>query len=151
MNALGLPGSPRELLADLGDDLDAAYRELAARLGDDTPASVDEDGKLHVAALAALPDPPGLIDLRHRVTAMMPQADLPEMVLEMMSWLPEFAESFTHVASTSARVADLGVSVREFTKACRDPISAGPFRPGRRIRIRSIPARCRSIRRRATR
>jgi hypothetical protein len=31
---------------------------LAARLGDDTPASVDEDGKLHVAALEALPDPP---------------------------------------------------------------------------------------------
>lgn len=46
MNALGLPDGPRELLADLGQDLDAAYRELADRLGEDTPASVDADGKL---------------------------------------------------------------------------------------------------------
>jgi TnpA family transposase len=42
---------------------------------------------------------------------MMPRVDLPEMVLEVMSWLPGFAESFTHVAGTGARVADLGVSV----------------------------------------
>lgn len=80
MNALGLPDTPRKLLADLGEDLDAAYRELADRLGDDTPASVDEDGELHVAALAALLDPPSLIDLRRRVAAMMPRVDLPEMV-----------------------------------------------------------------------
>ncbi|WP_267469125.1 Tn3 family transposase [Nocardia cyriacigeorgica] len=111
MNALGLPDNPRPLLADLADSVDAAYRELAARLGDDTPASVDEEGKLHVAALTAVPDPPSLIDLRRRVAAMMPRVDLPELVLELMSWCPEFAESFTHVAGTSARVADLGVSV----------------------------------------
>ncbi|WP_227833878.1 Tn3 family transposase [Nocardia macrotermitis] len=111
MNALGLPDHPRRLLADLADDLDAVYRELAGRLGEDTPASVDEDGKLHVAALAALPDPPSLIDLRRRGAAMMPRVDLPEMVLEVMSWCPEFAESFTHVAGTGARAANLGVSV----------------------------------------
>ncbi len=33
------------------------------------------------------------------------------MVLEVMSWHPEFGESFTHVAGTKARVADLGVSM----------------------------------------
>lgn len=53
MNALGLPEHPRELLADLGADLDAAYRGPAGRLGEDTPATVDADGKLHVAALEA--------------------------------------------------------------------------------------------------
>ncbi len=111
MNALGLPDGPRELLADLGQDLDAAYRELAGRLGDDTPASVDADGKLHVAALTALSDPPSLIDLRRRVSAMIPRVDLPEMVLEVMSWCPNFGESFTHVAGTGARAANLGMSV----------------------------------------
>ncbi|NKY53917.1 Tn3 family transposase [Nocardia vermiculata] len=111
MNALGLPSSPREMLGELAQSVDGAYRELAARLGDDIPASVDEDGKLHVAALSAMPDPPSLTDLRRRTAAMMPRVDLPELVLEVMSWLPEFAESFTHVAGTSARVADLGVSV----------------------------------------
>lgn len=68
-------------------------------------------GKLHVAALAALPDPPSLIDPRRRVAAKMPRVDLPEMVLEVMSWGPEFVESFTHVAGTGARAANLGVSV----------------------------------------
>ncbi|WP_280486413.1 Tn3 family transposase [Nocardia cyriacigeorgica] len=111
MNALGLPDNPRPMLGELAASVDAAYRELAARLGDDTPASVDEDGKLHVAALSAVPDPPSLTDLRRRGAAMIPRVDLPELVLEVMSWLPEFGESFTHVAGTSARVADLGVSV----------------------------------------
>ncbi|WP_280485545.1 hypothetical protein, partial [Nocardia cyriacigeorgica] len=54
MNALGLPDNPRPMLGELAAGVDAAYRELAARLGDDTPASVDEDGKLHVAALSAV-------------------------------------------------------------------------------------------------
>ncbi len=111
MNALGLPDNPRPMLGELGESLDATYRELAARLGADTPASVDEDGKLHVAALNAVPDPPSLADLRRRTAAMIPRVDLPEMVLEVMSWHPEFGESFTHVAGTKARVADLGVSV----------------------------------------
>lgn len=111
MNALGLPDNPRPMLGELAQSLDGAYRELAAHLGEDTAASVDEDGKLHVAALSAMPDPPSLVDLRRRTAAMMPRVDLPEMVLEVMSWLPEFVESFTHVAGTSARVADLRVSV----------------------------------------
>ncbi|GAC55078.1 putative transposase [Gordonia amicalis NBRC 100051 = JCM 11271] len=111
MNVLGLPDNPRSMLGELGESLDATYRELAARLGADTPATVDEDGKLHVAALNAVPDPPSLVDLRRRTAAMIPRVDLPEMVLEVMSWYPEFGESFTHVAGTKARVADLGVSV----------------------------------------
>ncbi|WP_406275736.1 hypothetical protein OH799_03750 [Nocardia sp. NBC_00881] len=54
------------MLGELAQSLAAAYRELAARLREDTPASVDEDGKLHVAALSAVPDPPSLIDPRRR-------------------------------------------------------------------------------------
>ena len=111
MNALGLPDNPRPLLGELAQSLDGAYRELGARLGEDTPASVDEDGKLHVAALTAVPDPPSLVDLRRCTAAMIPRVNLPEIVLEVMSWLPAFGESFTHVAGSGARVADLGVSV----------------------------------------
>ncbi|WP_280443904.1 hypothetical protein [Nocardia brasiliensis] len=60
--------------------LDTAYREVAARLDGVTPATVD-DGKLHAAALTAVPDPPSLTDLRRRVEAMLPRIDLPELVL----------------------------------------------------------------------
>ncbi|WP_327151567.1 Tn3 family transposase [Nocardia sp. NBC_01329] len=111
LNALGLPDNPRAQLAELAESLDAMYREVAERLGDAAPASVDENGRLHLAALAAVPDPPSLTDLRRRAAAMIPRVDLPEMVLEVMSWHPEFGEAFTHVAGSSARVADLGLSV----------------------------------------
>ncbi|WP_054812494.1 Tn3 family transposase [Nocardia arizonensis] len=111
MNALGLPDNPHPLLAGHAAALDAAYRELAAGLGDDVPASVDADGKLHVAALTATPDPPSLIDLRVRVEAMLPRLDLPELVLEVMSWHLGFIEAFTHVSGNPARVGDLGLSV----------------------------------------
>jgi TnpA family transposase len=42
---------------------------------------------------------------------MMPEVDLPELVMEVMSWHPGFVESFTHVSGKSARVANLGLSV----------------------------------------
>jgi hypothetical protein len=85
MNALNLPDNPAPMLAELADSVDLAYRELASRLGDEGPARVDEEGKLRVAALTAVPDPPSLTDLRNRTAAMIPRVDLPEMVLEVMS------------------------------------------------------------------
>src|SRR6266568_3694522 len=84
---------------------------VPARLDSDGPATVDGDGRLHLAALKAEPDSPSLVDLRRRVEAMVPEVDLPELVLEVMSWVPGFTESFTHASGNGARVADLGLSV----------------------------------------
>ncbi|WP_433662548.1 Tn3 family transposase [Nocardia sp. CA-128927] len=111
LNALGLPGEAAAMLGAHAEALDSAYREVAARLDDDTPATVDDEGKLHAAALVAIPDPPSLTDLRRRVEAMLPRIDLPELVLEVMSWHPGFTEAFTHASGNPARVADLGLSV----------------------------------------
>jgi TnpA family transposase len=111
MNALGLPAEPTQLLTDHAAALETAYRELAAWLGEDTPASIDADGKLHVAALDAKAEPASLVDLRRRVEAMIPRVDLPELVMEVMSWHPGFTEAFSHTSGNEARVADLGLSV----------------------------------------
>lgn len=111
MNALGLPADAGPMLAEHAAALDAAYRDVASRLDSDTPASVDEHGKLHAAALKAVPDPVSLVDLRRRVEAMLPRVDLPELVLEVMSWHRGFTEAFTHASGNPARVADLGLSV----------------------------------------
>lgn len=111
MNALRLPEDPAGLLAEHTETLDVAYREVAAGLGGDAPASVDAEGRLHVAALDAVDDPPSLIDLRRRVAALLPLVELPELVLEVMSWQPRFGEAFTHPAGHEPRVADLGLSV----------------------------------------
>jgi TnpA family transposase len=111
MNALGLPTDLAPMLAERAAGLDVAYREVISRLDEDTAATVDDDGRLHVAALKAVPDPPSLIDLRRRVEAMVPRVDLPELVLEVMSWHPGFTEAFTHISGNPARVGDLGLSV----------------------------------------
>ncbi|MFI6368333.1 Tn3 family transposase [Nocardia sp. NPDC050630] len=111
MNALYLPTDPATLLGEYAAAVDTAYRQVAARLDGDGPAGVDEDGKLHLAALEAVPYPPSLTDLRRRVEAMMPEVDLPEMVLEVMLWVSGFTEAFVHASGNDARVADLGLSV----------------------------------------
>lgn len=126
MNALGLPAAPTQLLTDHATALETAYRELAARLGEDTPASIDADGKLHVAALDAKAEPASLVDLRRRVEAMIPRVDLPELVTEVMSWHPGFTEAFTHTSGNEARVADLGLSVA--TVLCSYAMNVG-FKP----------------------
>ncbi|MDV6278178.1 hypothetical protein R3Q06_32440 [Rhodococcus erythropolis] len=79
MNALDLPAAPGPLLAEHTTRLDEMYREVVSRLDADTPATVDDEGKLHVAAPVAVPDPPSLIDLRRRVGRMIPKIDLPEL------------------------------------------------------------------------
>lgn len=106
-----LPADPAGVPADHAAEVDAAYRELVARLGEDSTAGIDDDGRLHVAALDAKPEPASLIDLRRRVEAMLPEVDLPELVMEVMSWYPEFIEAFTLISGERARVADLGLSV----------------------------------------
>ena len=126
MNALGLPTVAAGMLAEHAAALDTAYREVASRLDADTPATIGEDGKLHVAALVAVPDPASLVDLRRRVEAMLPRVDLPELVLEVMSWHPGFTEAFTHTSGNDARVADLGLSVAAVLCAHAMNVGFGP-------------------------
>jgi hypothetical protein len=47
----------------------------------------------------AVEEPPSLVDLCNRTTAMLPGVDLPEVILEVMSWVPELAEAFTAVSA----------------------------------------------------
>ena len=111
LNALQLPEQPDELLADAARALDAAWRQVASGLGTDTAARLDDDGRLHAAAVEAVPDPPSLVDLRRRVAAMLPRVDLPELILEVMAWQPGFLAAFTLASGGTARLADLHITV----------------------------------------
>jgi len=57
-----------------------------------------------------LDDPPSLVSLRRQVAALIPRADLPEILLEIHH-RTGFADAFTHISEAEARVADLPVSV----------------------------------------
>ena len=111
LTALGLPGDPAALLAEHSRTLDAAYREVGGRLAVNTEVSIDDDGKIHLTGLKAVEEPPSLVDLRARTTAMLPRVDLPEALLEVMSWAPELAGAFTAVSGGRSRLDDLPTSI----------------------------------------
>ena len=111
LTSLSLPGDPAALLAEHSRTLDAAYREVVGRLAVNTEVAVDDDGKIHLTGLKALEEPPSLVDLRARTTAMLPRVDLPEVLLEVMSWAPEIGEAFTAASGGRSRLEDLPVSI----------------------------------------
>ncbi len=91
MTAMQLSDNPDELLAAQAQALDLALSDIGARItSNTTDLRVDDEGKLHVSKLHAIPEPASLIDLRALVAAMLPPVDLPEIILEVMGWVPEF-------------------------------------------------------------
>jgi TnpA family transposase len=111
LTTLGLPGDPGALLAGHAQALDAAYREVGGRLAASTEVSIGADGKIHLTGVKAIEEPPSLAGLRSRTAAMLPRVDLPEVILEVMSWAPELGEAFTPVSGGRSRLDDLPVSV----------------------------------------
>ena len=111
LTTLGLPADPDALLAEHAQALDAAYREASGRLAVNTEVSIGDDGKIHLTGVKAIEEPPSLVDLRSRTATMLPRVDLPEVILEVMSWAPELAEAFTPVSGGRSRLDDLPVSV----------------------------------------
>ncbi len=111
LRALKLPEDPDRLLADHAGRLGDTYRAVAARLPANTAVSVDADGRLHVTPHQAEDDPPSLVELRKRVQAMLPRVELPELLLEVMTWVPEFTAAFTPVLGGEAKLGDFHVSL----------------------------------------
>jgi TnpA family transposase len=111
LNALGLPEDPSELLREHSVALDRAWRGVAESLISGTVAHVDSDWRLHAEKIDAIPDPPSLVDLRRRLEAMLPRIDLPELLLEVMGWLPAFVRAFTGISGGPSRMSDLDVTI----------------------------------------
>ena len=103
LTALSLPAAPDDLLAGHARTLDGAYRAVGARLQANTAVSLDSEGQLHIERLEALDEPASLIELRRDINALLPRVDLPEVILEVMSWEPGFVAAF--VAASGDRRA----------------------------------------------
>ena len=114
MRALELPDSAEEYLAEFGERLDEAYRRTAQNLPTNADVSIDpkakDNGALDISNLDELEEPASLVDLRNILSAMLPQVELPELLLEMHE-RTGFADAFTHVGEGVHRVADLPKSV----------------------------------------
>ena len=111
LTALSLPETPDGLLAEHTRTLDAAYHAVGARLEANTAVSIDREGQLHIERLEAIDDPASLIELRRDVNALLPRVDLPEVILEVMSWEPQFVAAFVAASGGQTRLADLHVTI----------------------------------------
>jgi hypothetical protein len=110
--ALGLPTDPAALVEQHALNLHLALSEVAGRAAvGDGEFNVDDDGRLHVRRLSALPDPPSLVDLAKRTKAMLPKVDLSEPILEVMGWAPGLETAFTATGGHPSRLEDLGLSI----------------------------------------
>ncbi len=126
LTALGLPEDPDELLAAHARLLDDTYQGVAGRLAVNDAVSVDAGGRLHVERIKAIPEPGSLVDLRKRISAMLPRVDLPEVLLEVMGWEPSFAGAFTSVSGSRSRLADLDITIAACLTAHALNIGYGP-------------------------
>jgi hypothetical protein len=120
--SLGLPEDPRAHLAERAATLHTAFTEALEALPDNAAARFDEAGRLHLAALPAEDDPPSLVELRRLTGRMLPEVDLPDVLLEVFAWTGA-DQAFTSVTGGQARLADLATTLAALlvVEACNIP------------------------------
>ena len=97
----------------MAEELDQTYGAVAARLPANPAVRFElENGRKEIVLtpLDKLEEPPSLLALRKAVGARLPRVDLPEILLEVAA-RTDFIEAFTHVTESTARAADLGLSL----------------------------------------
>jgi TnpA family transposase len=110
---LDLDVKPDKILAGWTDRLDAAHREFADGLAANPAVRIEQQGgrdRIILTGLDRLDEPASLRELHKEVEARLPAVDLPEMVLEVDSWVPYLGD-FTHVSEANSRMDDLELSV----------------------------------------
>lgn len=111
--SLGLSSDPAPALAALTTELDQTYRAVAARLPDNLSVRfeiVGDKKELILTPLDKLEEPAALKELRVVVAAMLPEVDLPEILLEI-SARTGFTDAFTHLTEHTARAEGLTTSL----------------------------------------
>lgn len=100
-------------LHSLAGLLDKAYRKVAASAegnGDFHIELADGKPELKVARLDRIEEPDSLRGLRSAVQALMPRADVPGVLLEVMR-RTDFAQAFSHVSERQARIDNFETSL----------------------------------------
>ena len=109
--AFSLPTGADAFIEQLAEDLDDAYHRTREGLtADHAIHALAALGELPVDRLDALPESASLTTLRASVDALMPPADLPDLVLEIAA-KTEFLHAFTNDHEPNAQLRDLEISL----------------------------------------
>ena len=104
---------PQDELTQLASLLDTTYQRVAANLPTNTTVRIEHRAGVDrptITPLEKLDDPPSLVALRERVAGLLPQANLPDVILEIHA-VTGFLDEFTHLSEATARVPDLPISL----------------------------------------
>lgn len=105
--------TPEPDLTRLAQQLNEAYRRTAANLPTNAAIRIEQQDGHDVPVLTGLDkldEPASLVRLRDQVATLLPRLDLTDLVLEVLGWT-QFADEFTHVSDSRARVDDLALSI----------------------------------------
>ncbi len=127
LRTLNHSAEPEVALDRMNQILNEAYQAVAARWEENSDARLDEkDGSLILTPLDKLEEPASLLTLRESVSTLLPQVELPELLLEVQRWTG-FMNAFTHVSEGGVRISDLDSSLCAVLVAEACNIGLGPL------------------------
>ena len=111
---LELNPQPEPELKTLQKQLDQAYSQTAKNLPNNANVRIEKDKKgketLTISNLDKLDEPESYIKLKDKVESLLPQVDLPEVLLEINA-KTGFMKEFTHLNESFVKVKDLSTSI----------------------------------------
>jgi TnpA family transposase len=113
LRTLNLNTSPEETLEGLSRRLDESYLRTAKNVPGNKDLSFEEDGEFDrvvLAKLDKLEEPESLLVLRKQVKALLPQTELPEVLLEIHAHTG-FLDEFTHASEGESRASEITISL----------------------------------------
>ena len=112
-STLALDVDAGQVLNRLEHYLNESYIRAATIISTDDTVRVEHiEGKDQVicSPLDSLEEPESLVQLKSQVEALLPEADLSQVLLEI-SATTDFTQEFTHISESRSRVKDLDVSI----------------------------------------
>ncbi len=111
---LELNPKPEPELKTLQKQLEQAYSQTANNLPNNSKVRIEKDKKgketLTVSNLDKLDEPESYLQLKDKVESLLPQVDLPEVLLEINA-KTGFMDEFTHLNESLAKVKELSISI----------------------------------------
>ena len=116
--ALGKTADGEKEVKKLAKQLDTLYRQVARRLARNRAVSIkavsikkeDDHERIHLTRPKKVTERQRLKDLKEAVSELMPELDLPDLLLEI-HYITGFADEFNHISEKQARAADLPLSI----------------------------------------
>lgn len=113
LDTLGWTANAKESLNPLKIKLDNAFTKTIGNWDSNRAVRVETVNgkeKLVLSPLDRLEEPASLVLLRNQVDSLLPNTDLPGLLLEIAEFT-KFTDQFTHISQGNSRINDLSISI----------------------------------------